>query len=462
LKEAGGPAAGNEGLALGTFWRLAYVAAALVLTLALVGAAVIFHANEARLIERHLRAYSATVAQELGNRVAAVRGQLKRWSVDPGVRAALLDGRVAALRAKEEELALLIPGALDVMLFSTDGTAAGGEAARRLSFAGLDMVQRVQDDGRIAALEAHRVRQADEHLGIAGPIVDDTEGRVIGIVHVMLPMSLLPKTAGSADADARFAFRQQVGDTRVVLRPGVADAPSDGVVSAQLPIPDTRLELFAWVRPTSLLGSQLLPFLGGLYLISLLLLGAAIGFPARDLRLRTNADLVNLTALAEDAAAQQPLRPTRGRVRELSAATDALRRSLRKLAPVRELQPKPAELAPTSDGTSLLEVYEQSIDFELDLPSTDGSVPGPSSALPGAAPSSSGFDGRAVVKVPPQIFRAYDIRGLVGPELTDQVLYALGLAVGSEAAVQGQCTCIVARDQRASGEGFARALVAGL
>ncbi len=64
--------------------------------------------------------------------------------------------------------------------------------------------------------------------------------------------------------------------------------------------------------------------------------------------------------------------------------------------------------------------------------------------------------------VPAHIFRAYDIRGLVGSELNESLMRLLGRAVGSEAAVQGQRTCIVARDQRPSGGGYSAALVAGL
>jgi len=64
--------------------------------------------------------------------------------------------------------------------------------------------------------------------------------------------------------------------------------------------------------------------------------------------------------------------------------------------------------------------------------------------------------------VPEHIFRAYDIRGLVGSELNVNVMRLLGRAVGSEAAALGQRTCIVARDQRPTGGGYVEALVAGL
>ncbi|MCW8908793.1 MAG: phosphomannomutase/phosphoglucomutase [Sedimenticola sp.] len=60
------------------------------------------------------------------------------------------------------------------------------------------------------------------------------------------------------------------------------------------------------------------------------------------------------------------------------------------------------------------------------------------------------------------IFRAYDIRGVVGDTLTEEVVYQIGRAIGSEARDQGQQTVVVARDGRHSGAGLLKALAEGL
>jgi phosphomannomutase/phosphoglucomutase len=453
-----------DGFGLRTFWWIAYVGAALVLLAVLLAAAWLYHGHEARLIERHLGTYSGALAQEFGNRTAAVRGQLKRWSGNPSLRAALLDGRTDVLRTKEQELGLLVPGALDVMVFSTGRTVPGGEASRRLSFAGLDMVQWAQDKGKIAPLEAHRVRQGDEHLAIAGPVMDAGGERVIGVVHIMLPMSLLPEMGGAADGDPHFVFRQQVGDNHVVIGGDTLEPVPSGVPSVLRPVADTRLELFAWASPQTRFTLELLPLLGGLYPLGLLLLGAALGLPARKLRRGVAADLASMLALAEDAAARRPLRDTRGRVRELVAATDKLRRLLRELAPSRSVAPKsPDELAALAEQAAAGGAADSGADFALDLPADDLVDAGTDAAI-GSDPTPNPAEpaGAGALSVPAGIFRAYDIRGIVGSEINEQVMQALGRAVGSEAAVQGERACIVARDQRASGESLTRALVDGL
>lgn len=61
-----------------------------------------------------------------------------------------------------------------------------------------------------------------------------------------------------------------------------------------------------------------------------------------------------------------------------------------------------------------------------------------------------------------EIFRAYDIRGVVDESLTPEVIYTIGLALGSEAQARGEQKIIVARDGRLSGPTLIQALTQGL
>jgi phosphomannomutase/phosphoglucomutase len=65
-------------------------------------------------------------------------------------------------------------------------------------------------------------------------------------------------------------------------------------------------------------------------------------------------------------------------------------------------------------------------------------------------------------EVPSIIFRAYDIRGVVGDTITPEVVFELGRAIGSQASDQGQQSVLVARDARPSGTELSQALAAGL
>jgi len=60
------------------------------------------------------------------------------------------------------------------------------------------------------------------------------------------------------------------------------------------------------------------------------------------------------------------------------------------------------------------------------------------------------------------IFKAYDIRGIVEQTLTEDAVFQIGLAVGSEAADRGEQQIYVARDGRLSGPALIKAFTQGL
>ncbi len=61
-----------------------------------------------------------------------------------------------------------------------------------------------------------------------------------------------------------------------------------------------------------------------------------------------------------------------------------------------------------------------------------------------------------------EIFRAYDIRGIVGKSLTVELVESLGRSLGTQALAEGDKTLIVARDGRLSGPELQAALMRGI
>lgn len=64
--------------------------------------------------------------------------------------------------------------------------------------------------------------------------------------------------------------------------------------------------------------------------------------------------------------------------------------------------------------------------------------------------------------MPAEIFRAYDIRGIVGSTLTPAIARLIGCSIGSQALEAGQRAIVVARDGRLSSESLQQSLVEGL
>ncbi|MCC6708699.1 MAG: phosphomannomutase/phosphoglucomutase [Gammaproteobacteria bacterium] len=107
---------------------------------------------------------------------------------------------------------------------------------------------------------------------------------------------------------------------------------------------------------------------------------------------------------------------------------------------------KSAPLAPASEDPTVpsanSSVLDIDLDFNLDVALDD--------TQPGAG------------TVDRSVFRAYDIRGVVGETLTEDSVYEIGRALGAEAESRGQKTVVVARDGRHSSEPFMQALTKGL
>jgi phosphomannomutase/phosphoglucomutase len=71
-------------------------------------------------------------------------------------------------------------------------------------------------------------------------------------------------------------------------------------------------------------------------------------------------------------------------------------------------------------------------------------------------------DYKIVTSIAKEIFRAYDIRGIVGETFTDDNVYTIGQAIGSETLDCGLNVIAVGRDGRLSGPQLLKALIEGI
>ena len=96
---------------------------------------------------------------------------------------------------------------------------------------------------------------------------------------------------------------------------------------------------------------------------------------------------------------------------------------------------------------------------EIDLPARIERAPVPPVLPATPAPASAPVP---VVNVDPSIFRAYDVRGVVGKTLSKEVAHALGQSIGALMGEKGLREIVIGRDGRLSGPELASALADGL
>ncbi|MCC7113071.1 MAG: phosphomannomutase/phosphoglucomutase, partial [Burkholderiales bacterium] len=66
------------------------------------------------------------------------------------------------------------------------------------------------------------------------------------------------------------------------------------------------------------------------------------------------------------------------------------------------------------------------------------------------------------MNLPAEIFKAYDIRGVVGRTLTAPIVHTIGRGLGTLAREAGRATIAIGRDGRLSGPELAAALADGI
>jgi phosphomannomutase/phosphoglucomutase len=145
----------------------------------------------------------------------------------------------------------------------------------------------------------------------------------------------------------------------------------------------------------------------------------------------------------------------------------------RTMHPVTEFKTDPAsqELAAAEMAGDALHQQESDADFESEPAEAQASIaeePAPEVSLPDISLRFEKKERKlkkargAPVELTPEIFRAYDIRGIVGKTLDEAVARRVGQAVGTLALEEDASPVVVGRDGRHSGPDLVEGMIAGI
>ena len=473
------------------FWIESFIGIALVLLPTALLLLYVWAARSAAdsrlLLEGATDALAVTVASEM----TRVRGVIQAWQEDPQLRAAFAaPGKPETLKQREEDLRKRMPEALSIHLVAPEQIHAI-EGIPFMSYAGLDLARQAAQARTLTLIEVHRVGQPEMHLAVAAPVLDTAREQVLGVVHVALPMNLLPNPLGSTGDSGLILYQQVVGDAVANLeRVGAPEDPPDHTAA----IAGTRLRTAVWIKGGDWVDPWLMGGVGAGFLVVMALIGAVLRLGYNGLRRALLLDCKGFVALVDDAVHQRTVRRIKTRLADIQDAHQETLDLLRGLhptrAPLRGAAAAPTPLAPAvpniegdglnptstlSESSVEVEELDLAVD-ELGLPLDELNLPAGfdpysnlSEQVPETPPSpqealDAGIASYATSRadVPAEIFRAYDIRGLVDDQLTIPVIGAIGQAVGSAAAALGDPTVVVGRDVRPSSAALGDALIQGI
>jgi len=438
---------------------------ALVVVLAgLVSASLVYFLL---VVPAESRRYQAQVAIAADTAAARVNQQLSLLqSVVAGVgrqdyvRQAL-EGE-GSLSAATVSLTGTLPDVLAVYLFPYDNIPRTSSEAT-LGFSGLDLARRAET-GRPLNPDAFP-RDDQWYLQMAAPIRRVTGNAVIGSILVVFDANLLKPLLSGLNEELRgeFAIIQSVNGSNPVI---VSDGSGQGAaVERNLANPDWKLRYKPASAPAPLISMVaigiliLAPALLAAVLVWLLLGGAQ-----RSLR----QEVTVLVQWAQKVFGGERVKAPAFKWDMIASTADVLTRLSRmvdkRAAKIAEsARPKKKAASAGESGDVADEpLFEEKDMLDIDMLDGDDDVLGFGGS--DALDDSPRVEEMSLpdVAVSETIFRAYDIRGIVGETLSADTVRVIGRAIGSEGIDRGVKTICIGFDGRHSSPELADALGSGI
>ncbi len=402
--------------------------------------------------------FSDDLALKIASAFTIYHQALDELATNPDVAVALGSGSDESRAALAAQLIPKLDGVLALRILPADFRDPIPSAHPPLSYASISMLNRSREEAKDLPMEAHLGGTPDEHLVILKRVTAPTadgNNALIGFLHLALNLEVLRKAVAENPLKKTFLDIRQVPGNSIAAN---GRKPNGDVPSSNSHIPNTRFVVtvasegaIQAVSGGDSGHNMLLPVLalllacGGAIVV---LLARRRGASAATV---TSADAVIYTgaikAILEGAHPGLELLLPGVSQRTTAGAAPPATFSARADAEADDITKIKTAVRPTQDedptvpggvATSLDIELDFNLDSELDDFVTDDT------------------------KVGSSIFRAYDIRGIVGETLTEEIVYEIGRALGAEAEARGQKTVVVARDGRHSSEALMQALANGL
>lgn len=353
----------------------------------------------------------------------------------------------------EERLVGNLPYGLAVHLFPREQASQQPDATPPLAFAGMDMIRRTEQ-GQNLPWEAHQFN-GEPYLHSVIAVRDDS-GSLVGTLSVSQDMTYLEASLNGIDStqgNVVVVQQFQGSSQQTLLTYGVKTSNPVRTLRSDNPNWSLTFQPSDELAQSSVFAATNLWTAFGLMFIVALV---ALLFAASRLQAAMRHD-ANLFArfiqrvLNNQSVDNQPYRL--GLFTSLGKNVNRLRmgKGARPGAPALVAQGGQSSPAPTPIAPQAEEV---DTDFDVSMLESDDDLLG----MDSPAPMQMGMS----TPVSADIFRAHDIRGIMGETLDGDIARRIGLAVGSEAQDRGEQTVIVARDGRLSSPELSKALIAGL
>jgi phosphomannomutase/phosphoglucomutase len=413
------------------------------------------------------------ISQQVAARITAI---VEHYGVttallakDPDIAYLLMVGNKASLRSREESLRYVFPMAINVQLLPPGLDEVDNETSPPLSYAAIAQMRVAESGTTEPGMEVHLLNTPQQHVNIVRRVMDPAGSGVVGHLMLSLSIDVLQDILGDLQELNGYIELQQDG-TRgkpVAVAHYGDDSAKQGVAERVLPIEGSLWQVAYWPAVSGLayLGAISVWVLGAV-LVSALVLVMVIVLLFRRINNALRIDQVSMVTLMKDYRD--------GRVqREYPCGLNEVRETIEfmtQMAAGSQHRQKAVTVERESDDEYLTEDIVTEIEEDLDA--DEDTIREGIAADFGSAIRSDNLileedpleitTENIAIEVDASIFRAYDIRGVVGQTLTRSAVTLIGRAIGSEALQRGRNTFVVGRDGRTSGPDLVKALIDGI
>jgi len=450
---------------------------------------------------------SRSVAFQLSKAIASYAHSLESLARDPALIALLANGDERAITERSLELYKAFPQARALRLFTLTSPRLDETANPPVSYACLDLINKARSGDNQPPVELHVPNTPQQHVDIVRPVYDGK--RLVGYLQLALDASVIQVWANTVVGQNYVEITQSAGEQKSILIARGGDEEFKSGSPEYYQVDGTRWNIAVWSKVSlPILPVALESVL--IFIIAVVLIGLVVYFLRRAVSTAIRIDVNNITQMTADVLRGSKQHEFHFIMPEFVESAQKINElaNVRSDTTTRERDDDPnaisigggelSEIDPLNLSSSSFSVEEfddsnvsAAMRKVVDNASRKATAPASSSeravftardvphqsatesvsrqgqqqtgSASSAMPSGvSSVRQPAPALPPPEIFKAYDIRGVVGSSLTPQHATLIGRAIGSQALEQGLKTLAFARDGRLSGPELGMAFVKGV
>jgi len=435
------------------------------------------------IIDNQSGAIERSTADQFSSRlnlaIAAYTRGIAVIAQDPLTRQIILSGDAQKIVERQQQLVKLFPKGLNLRFVKEGNLQTTQNTKPHVGFACVDMLNQSRKLKAPPGVETHVFGSSEQHIDFVHPVLNKAGDSVIGYVQLMVSVDILPSWLKESNQIDYVELYQQAGQGHQALLIGNSGNASLRVNESpiQYQVENAKWEVRVW--PSTSINRKYDQFLTYILLfVGVGLFAGIIYLFWRSLSRALTTDIDNLVGLIVSTFKGKTDYQYKMEMKEFNDAAKRLNNILSSDTNERERDSETNNVAASGmdidlDSTSMfdssrsMQVEELDEQSMTDLQKQSFSKAQPQHAGQNTSQSIKQTAEASMKKVmsaipPAEIFKAYDIRGIVGVSLSTDYAELIGKALGSEAAARGATSIAFARDGRLSGPELGQGLVKGI